>query len=201
MPRIEGVSGSRAGFGTRLVYFFTRRELSRVAGRAPEKMLEPLELYALEPGLLRAYGQLERATSKLGRLDDRHMTLATLKTSTMVTCEYCIDIGSQISRQLGLTDAELLALPTYRTSALFDETDRLVMDYAVGMSSTPASVSDELFAALRERFDEGQILQLTHTIAMENMRGRFGIGLDIGAAGFSEGMVCAVPVTEHDDTA
>jgi hypothetical protein len=30
-------------------------------------------------------------------------------------------------------------------------------------------------------------------IALENMRGRFNLALGIGAAGFSEGMVCAVP--------
>lgn len=32
-------------------------------------------------------------------------------------------------------------------------------------------------------------------IAMENMRGRFNLAFGIGAAGFSEGMVCAVPAT------
>jgi alkylhydroperoxidase family enzyme len=77
---------------------------------------------------------------------------------------------------------------------LFDETDRLVMDYAVGMTSTPAEVSDELFEQLSDRFSPTQIVELTHLIAMENMRGRFGIGLDLGSAGFSEGMVCAVPI-------
>ena len=30
-------------------------------------------------------------------------------------------------------------------------------------------------------------------IALENMRGRFNLALGIGSAGFSEGMVCAVP--------
>jgi hypothetical protein len=32
-------------------------------------------------------------------------------------------------------------------------------------------------------------------IALENMRGRFNLALDIGSAGFREGMVCAVPDT------
>ena len=40
----------------------------------------------------------------------------------------------------------LLALPTYRTSALFNDPDRLVLDHAVGMNCTPAEVPDELFA-------------------------------------------------------
>jgi hypothetical protein len=36
-------------------------------------------------------------------------------------------------------------------------------------------------------------VELTHHIALENMRGRFNLALGIGAAGFSDGMVCAVP--------
>lgn len=194
MPRIQGVSGSDRGITTRIIFFFTRRNMSRIAGTAPERMLEPLELYAHVPELLKAYGRLEQATSKLDAMDDRYMALAGIKTATLVTCEYCIDLGSQIFRQLGLSDEELLALPTYANSPLFDETDRLVMDYAVGMTSTPAAVSAELFDKLSERFTPTQIVELTHMIAMENMRGRFGIGLDLGSVGFSEGMVCAVPI-------
>ena len=194
MPRIQGVSGSDGGLTTRIVFFFTRRNMARMAGRAPERMLEPLELYAHIPEVLKTYGRLEQATGKLDAMDDRYMALAAIKTATLVTCEYCIDLGSQILRQLGLSDDELLALPTYASSPLFDETDRLVMDYAVGMTSTPAEVSDELFEQLSDRFSPTQIVELTHLIALENMRGRFGIGLDLGSAGFSEGMVCAVPI-------
>ena len=72
-----------------------------------------------------------------------------------------------------------------------------MLDYAVGMSRTPVEESDALFAGLREHFDEAQIVELTHLIALENMRGRFNLALDIGAVGFSEGMVCAVPATTN----
>jgi protein-S-isoprenylcysteine O-methyltransferase Ste14 len=41
--------------------------------------------------------------------------------------------------------------------------------------------------------DRAQIIELTHHIALENMRGRFNLALGIGSAGFSGGMVCAVP--------
>ena len=68
-----------------------------------------------------------------------------------------------------------------------------MLDYAVGMSSTPVSVPDELFARLRGRFDDAQLVELTNVIALENMRGRFNLALGFGSAGFSEGMVCAVP--------
>src|SRR5204863_8764510 len=85
------------------------------------------------------------------------------------------------------------ALPRYRDSELFDELEKLVLDYAVGMSSTPVDVSDELFGQLRARFDDAQIVELTNIIALENMRGRFNLALGIGSSGFREGLVCAVP--------
>ena len=90
----------------------------------------------------------------------------------------------------------MLALPSYQASPLFSELDKLVLDYAFGMSRTPADVPDELFDRLRQHLDDGQIVKLTHHVALENMRGRFNLALGIGSAGFSNGTVCAAPA-EH----
>ena len=68
-----------------------------------------------------------------------------------------------------------------------------MLDYAVAISGTPVTVSDELFARLREHFDDRQLVELTNAIAVENLRGRFNLALGIGAAGFSEGMACVAP--------
>lgn len=88
-------------------------------------------------------------TGKLRRLGKRLRALAELKAATLTHCEYCIDMGSAISRRWGLADEELLALPGYRESPLFSELDKLVLDYAVAMSRTLADVPDELFGKLR----------------------------------------------------
>jgi 4-carboxymuconolactone decarboxylase len=145
--------------------------------------------------LLSTYGKLEQATAKLNRVEGCLKVLAELKAATLTNCEYCIDLGSQVARRTGLTDEQLLALPRYRESGLFDEVEKLVLDYAVGMSRTPVEVPDELFDRLKERFDDAQIVELTHAIALENLRGRFNLALGVDAAGFSEGMVCALPTT------
>jgi 4-carboxymuconolactone decarboxylase len=193
MARITGVSDRDAGEQVKRAYQFTRDGIARLTGRAPERMIEPIELYAHAPGLLAAYGMFEQATGELDRVAQRLKDLAELKAAALTGCEYCIDLGSKIARRSGLTDDELLALPFYRESALFTDLEKLVLDYAVGMSRTPVEVSDALFAGLRAHFDEAQLVELTHVIALENMRGRFNLALGIGPAGFSEGMVCAVP--------
>ena len=155
-------------------------------------------MYAHVPVLFKGYAKLEQATARLNRLDKRLHALAELKAATLTHCEYCIDIGSAVARRAGLSDEQLLALPRYRDSQLFGDLDKLVLDYAVGMSRTPVEVSDELFSALRKHFDDDQLVELTGVIALENLRGRFNLALGIGSSGFSEGMVCAIPDRSPD---
>ena len=193
MTRVEAAPPSKTGLLTRVVLWIARRKTRQLAGRETERMIEPLQVFAPAPRLLLGYGMIELANEKVSRVDHRFKQLAQLKAATLTNCEYCIDIGSSLARRAGLTDEQLLALPRYRDSELFDDLEKLVLDYALGMSSTPVNVSDELFGALREHFDDGQLVELTSVIALENLRGRFTLALGIGAAGFSEGMVCAIP--------
>jgi AhpD family alkylhydroperoxidase len=176
-----------------LLLKLSRREVGRMTGRDVQGAVGPLEAYGRFPSLLFSYGLLESATGRLHSVPERLKALAQLKVATVLHCEYCIDIGSQIGRQAGISDEELLALPRYRDSELFDERERLALDYAVAMSRTPVAVADELFGALRAHFDDRQLVELTNVIALENMRSRFNLALGYGAAGFTEGMVCAVP--------
>ena len=89
-----------------------------------------------------------------------------------------------------------MALPDYRESPLFSEFEKLVMDYAVAITMTPQEVGDELVDALRRELDEGQLVELTYAIGWENFRSRTNHAFGIGAAGFSEGAVCAIPHRE-----
>jgi hypothetical protein len=61
------------------------------------------------------------------------------------------------------------------------------------MTRTPVEVTDELFARLREHFDERQLVELTMAVALENLYTRFNWAMGIEGEGFSEGMYCVVP--------
>src|SRR5204862_4820353 len=103
-----------------------------------------------------------------------------------------LDIASAIGRKSGITREQLADLPRYRESDHFDETEKLVLDYAAAITATPSDVPDELFDALRARFDERQLVELTSAIAIENYRARFNWAFRIGPQGFTQG-ACAVP--------
>jgi AhpD family alkylhydroperoxidase len=195
MSRLQGVCDRDASLGAKIAFFFTKRKLAQLAGLETAGMLEPLRMYAHIPRLLSAYGKLEQAESKLDILSPRHRALAELKAATTVRCEYCIDLGSQIARRWGITDDELLGMADYRNAGCFSDVDKLILDYATAMSRTPVEVTDELFDRLCRHFDTPQLVALTHVINLGNMRARFNIALGIGASGFSDNRVCALPDT------
>jgi 4-carboxymuconolactone decarboxylase len=170
-----------------------RRTTAKLTARETDSMIEPLEAFAHTPALLLGYGALELANQRSHEVPLRLKELVVLKAATLMGCEYCMDIGSAIARRSGLSDEQLLALHRYRESGLFDELEMLALDYAVAMSRTPVRVPDELFEELRGRLGEKGLVELTQVIALENYRSRFNMALEIGSAGFSEGMVCAIP--------
>jgi alkylhydroperoxidase family enzyme len=187
MTRIDPVSTNSANPFVRLVYRLSRKQLGRD--------VDPVAVYAHAPRLLLGYGMYEKATAGEHRVDERLKALAETKAAALVNCEFCCDIASSIAREAGITEQQLLALPGYRDSDQFTELERLVLDYASAISRTPTGVTDELFAAMREHFDERQMVELTNVIALENMRARFNSAFDMTPAGFSEGMVCAIQET------
>ncbi|HEX4187165.1 MAG TPA: carboxymuconolactone decarboxylase family protein [Solirubrobacteraceae bacterium] len=197
--RVAGTSKRRTGPFTRTLLWLGRRETAKLTGKeTTTEMIEPAQAYSHAPGLLLGYGLFELAVAKAHRVPERLKVLAELKAAALTRCEWCIDVGSPIAYRAGIVEAQILALAHHRASDRFSELEKLVLDFAVGISSTPVSVSDELFAKLREHLDDAQLVELANVIALENMRGRFNLALGIGPAGFSEGLVCALPETAPD---
>ncbi len=190
MSRIEGVPPERANPLVRLIYRMVRREVGRMTGR-PDLMPGDIPLRAHRTSLLVGYGLLERSVATRPRVSGRLRALAVLKSAVMQGCEMCQDIGSQQALAAGVSEQQLADLVHYRESPHFDQTERLVLDLAVGMTVTPVAVGDELFAALRERFDDAELVELVNLIAVENLRSRFNAAMGLGSMGYNEGAACA----------
>ena len=84
-------------------------------------------------------------------------------------------------------------MPNYANSELFSESEKLVLEYADAMTQTPVEVPDALFANLREKFTDIQMVELTATLACENYRARFDHAFGVEAEGFTKGSYCALP--------
>ena len=64
---------------------------------------------------------------------------------------------------------------------LFSRDELLVIELADAMVNTPSNISDELYARLREKFSEEQLLQLSAQLAFENYRARLNRVFDVGS--------------------
>ena len=77
---------------------------------------------------------------------------------------------------------------TWRDSKLFNEQERVALDYAERITHTDREVDDAFFAELKKHFTEAQIVELTAAVAFENFRSKFNPTLGVAAQGF-----CVVP--------
>jgi AhpD family alkylhydroperoxidase len=168
--------------------------MKKLTGRDPQlgSGMEPIEVWAHQPKMMIGMGRFNQAVRKGKAVDERLKYLIELKGAQMIGCEFCLDLGSQICRNSGLSDEALLALARYRDSELFNEREKLALDYTVAVMRTPVEVTDELFARMKEYFSDKQLVEITALLTLVNLD-RFNAAFGIGSAGFSEGMVCLPP--------
>ena len=82
----------------------------------------------------------------------------------------------------GLTDEEVEAIREGRFES-FAPPDAALLRMADALADTPANVSDELYAELRQHFSEDQLIEFGATAAMENFRARSNRVFDVGSDG------------------
>ncbi|HEU5451009.1 MAG TPA: hypothetical protein VFU76_03435 [Terriglobales bacterium] len=83
-----------------------------------------------------------------------------------------------MGRKAGLSDEKLLAVRGDDLS-VFSDSERLAIELADAMATTPANISDDLFQRLRSLFSEEQLLELGGQIAFENFRSRLNRIFDV----------------------
>ena len=86
--------------------------------------------------------------------------------------------------QAGADEDKIREVPTWRESALFSEMERDALEYAERMTITGERVGEELWARLRRHFSEGQVVELTAAVALENFRSKFNVPLGVESQGF-----------------
>lgn len=84
-----------------------------------------------------------------------------------------------MSSELGVSDEKILALHDYAVSPLYNEAERIALEYADCMTITGREVTDELFARLRAVYDDDAIVELTAIIAWENASSKFNRALRV----------------------
>jgi len=89
-----------------------------------------------------------------------------------------------LGRALGLSDAAIDAVADWRASPVLDDRERLVVEFADALTSTPVVVADDVADRLDATFSQRQQVELAHAIAWENCRARFNRAFGIEADGY-----------------
>ncbi|MPZ89223.1 MAG: hypothetical protein GEU81_14380 [Nitriliruptorales bacterium] len=145
-----------------------------------------IELIGRVPNSMRVYGRMPKVAMWLlpflvslqregagGRLDGRTKELVVLKTSLTNACDYCATHNTSLGIATGLTMDEINVLDTsYIESNLLSERDKAVVRWAEAVTRNQAARDKEGFEALREWFDDDEIVELTWLSAMFNMLNR-----------------------------
>jgi alkylhydroperoxidase family enzyme len=84
-----------------------------------------------------------------------------------------------VSSELGVSDEKILDLDKYATSPLYEEKERVALEYAERMTRTGQDVDDELFSRLHQFFEEDALVELTAAIAWENASSKFNRALRV----------------------
>jgi alkylhydroperoxidase family enzyme len=155
----------------KLAYYFTRRQFGKV--------LTPLKVHSarLPASFGFFYGKVGKLDKKLS-LSPETVLLIREQVARINVCLFCMDIGRSFTIQASMNQAKFDSLQQYRTSDLFTEAERAMLDYVTELT-TDKEVKPETFARLAAHYSERQICEIVWVVASEHLYNLTNIGLNI----------------------
>ena len=168
-----------AGLVPKLASLYSRRRFGQA--------VEPVMAASHHAGVLIAMGALETAVERgWKRLDPRLRWLAIQAAGGEIGCSWCTDFGYYEGMQQGINPQKVRDVPVFSHSDVYDETERVVLEYAVAATATPVALPDGVMERLHRHLSEPEIVELAAWVALENFRSRFNAGLGLTSQGFSD---------------
>ena len=147
-------------------------------------MLRPAMVWARVPPLYAALSgfvaAIERRSSPLPPL---LRSLVQVRVSQINHCDFCIDMNAAFAAERAGSLDKALAVEGWRDSGLFDDAERLALEYAEAMTDSARRVDADLAARARDRFGEDGLIELTALVAFQNLSSKFNAALDIPSQG------------------
>ena len=112
--------------------------------------------------------------------------LVRLRISQLLHCPFCIDMNLSEAYQMGLSPEKMEALPHYQTSPLYNEDEKLVLNYAQAVIQSDKQRIPEYQRHLKKIFDDDGIIELTALVSHQAMSALFNSALGIKPHGFCQ---------------
>ena len=159
------------GLMLKLAYFFTQRQFGKV--------LTPLKVHSarLPPAFGLFYAKVGKLDKKLS-LPAETVLLIREQVARLNICLFCMDIGRSFTIKAGMNQAKFDALEQYRTSPLFTDAERAMLDYVTELTKDK-KVETEVFACMAGYYSEREICEIVWLVASEHLYNMTNIGLNI----------------------
>ena len=129
----------------------------------------------IAPGAYEAMLGLERYVGKSG-LDHALLELVRTRASQLNGCAFCLDMHTKDAIAAGETPQRLLVVSAWRDAPFYTARERAALAWTEAVTQLePSGVSDELYRATAEHFDERQLVDLTMAIVAINGWNRLAI--------------------------
>src|SRR2546426_7378541 len=140
------------GLIMKLAYYFTRRQFGKV--------LTPLKVHSarLPPAFGLFYTKIGKLDKKL-LLPRETVLLIREQVARINICLFCMDIGRAFTIKASMNEAKFDALEQYRTSTLFTDAERTVLDYVTELTKDK-NVSPDTFARMAGYYSEREICEI-----------------------------------------
>ena len=167
-----------------LIAIYQRADAARHDGQLPGPTLFGNQIRALahHPQLLQALLAVYQAFAASPTVERKLIELGILICSRVNACDYCLRHHTPLAAASGLSADQLQSIAQADWSNqrdLWSETEWLVITYAEGMTRAPYKISDSFFAALRSRFDDRQIIDMTMRFALCSAWNKFNDALNL----------------------
>jgi alkylhydroperoxidase family enzyme len=168
-----------------------RESMIKQLGAVPE----PVEVTYNNPKVATSSDQLAASVATWDAADASLKTFSHMAVAAQIGCSWCLDVNYflAMNRNLDLTKAS--QVPRWRESQVFTPLERDVLEYAEAMTSTPTTVTDELYARLLGQLGPAAMVELTVYIGFANLASRANTAHGITSQGYAE--ACEIPLAHR----
>jgi AhpD family alkylhydroperoxidase len=110
-------------------------------------------------------------------LERRLFELVKIRASQINGCAYCIDMHTKDARALGESEQRIYALSAWRETPFFSARERAALEWTEALTrlGSPEGVPDDIYARVRQQFDEDAIVALSFAVVVINSWNRLSI--------------------------
>lgn len=155
----------------KMIYSFSRKTFGKV--------LTPLKIMSvrLPMGFALFSMKISKLDKKL-RLPAEQVMLVRHQVARLNVCLFCIDIARSFTIKASMNQAKFGAIEHYKTSALFTEAERALLDF-VTLLTKERRMDPETFASLAKYYPEREICEIVWIVSTEFYYNIGNIGLNI----------------------